>query len=252
MLERSSQNRGITAEPAANRRAVAENEDRAAGRARKAAGCLQGTSPQIRNEGSFVDLVRKIVEHGRKAFFRVSITDPDRQRSQTPTDSRTNQNAMLKAEVNPGLLLVDTVLKRSSGQSDSEDPPYFNAQMTFKVILQSEYADFSGIRISSRFRPRMRLRLQGGAAGGPIDVRERTCRRGGVASVRHLLCTGGNAARRQKGINFTRIESVQPHDETTLFCSAGMQQYKSSSRIPLTLEPSPTARHAYVWATSIR
>jgi len=30
-----------------------------------------------------------------------------------------------------------------------------------------------------------------------------------------------------KGINFTRFESVQPHDETTLFCSAGMQQYKS-------------------------
>ncbi|WP_082240413.1 MULTISPECIES: alanine--tRNA ligase-related protein [Rhizobium] len=30
-----------------------------------------------------------------------------------------------------------------------------------------------------------------------------------------------------KGIDFTRIESVRPHDDTTLFCSAGMQQYKS-------------------------
>lgn len=30
-----------------------------------------------------------------------------------------------------------------------------------------------------------------------------------------------------KGIDFTRIESVQPHDKTTLFCSAGMQQYKT-------------------------
>lgn len=30
-----------------------------------------------------------------------------------------------------------------------------------------------------------------------------------------------------KGINFTRIESVRPHDNTTLFCSAGMQQYKT-------------------------
>lgn len=29
-----------------------------------------------------------------------------------------------------------------------------------------------------------------------------------------------------KGIDFTRIESVRPHDNTTLFCSAGMQQYK--------------------------
>ncbi len=30
-----------------------------------------------------------------------------------------------------------------------------------------------------------------------------------------------------KGINFTRIDSVRPHDKTTLFCGAGMQQYKS-------------------------
>ncbi|NYT34978.1 alanine--tRNA ligase-related protein [Rhizobium sp. WYCCWR 11128] len=29
-----------------------------------------------------------------------------------------------------------------------------------------------------------------------------------------------------KGIDFIRIESVRPHDATTLFCSAGMQQYK--------------------------
>ena len=29
-----------------------------------------------------------------------------------------------------------------------------------------------------------------------------------------------------KGIDFTRIDSVRPHDNTTLFCSAGMQQYK--------------------------
>ncbi|NTJ63377.1 hypothetical protein G6M50_09245 [Agrobacterium rhizogenes] len=29
-----------------------------------------------------------------------------------------------------------------------------------------------------------------------------------------------------KGIKFTRIDSVRPHDNTTLFCSAGMQQYK--------------------------
>ncbi|MBY5336791.1 hypothetical protein HFO99_23165 [Rhizobium leguminosarum] len=29
-----------------------------------------------------------------------------------------------------------------------------------------------------------------------------------------------------KGIDFIRIESVRPHDDTTLFCSAGMQQYK--------------------------
>ncbi len=36
-----------------------------------------------------------------------------------------------------------------------------------------------------------------------------------------------------KGIKFTRIDSVQPHDNTTLFCSAGMQQYK-----PLFSDPS--------------
>ncbi|TWB07928.1 tRNA synthetase class II (A) [Rhizobium sp. ERR 1071] len=36
-----------------------------------------------------------------------------------------------------------------------------------------------------------------------------------------------------KGIDFTRIESVRPHDNTTLFCSAGMQQYK-----PLFSDPS--------------
>ncbi|WP_245303080.1 alanine--tRNA ligase-related protein [Rhizobium esperanzae] len=30
-----------------------------------------------------------------------------------------------------------------------------------------------------------------------------------------------------KGIDFTCIESVRPHDDTTLFCSAGMQRYKS-------------------------
>ncbi|MEB3044930.1 alanine--tRNA ligase-related protein [Rhizobium mulingense] len=30
-----------------------------------------------------------------------------------------------------------------------------------------------------------------------------------------------------KGIDFTRIDSVRPHDDTTLFCSAGMQQYKA-------------------------
>lgn len=36
-----------------------------------------------------------------------------------------------------------------------------------------------------------------------------------------------------KGINFIRIESVRPHDDTTLFCSAGMQQYK-----PLFSDPS--------------
>ncbi|WP_133711284.1 alanine--tRNA ligase-related protein [Rhizobium sp. BK313] len=36
-----------------------------------------------------------------------------------------------------------------------------------------------------------------------------------------------------KGINFTSIESVRPHDNTTLFCSAGMQQYK-----PLFSDPS--------------
>jgi alanyl-tRNA synthetase len=29
-----------------------------------------------------------------------------------------------------------------------------------------------------------------------------------------------------KGIEFTCIQSVRPHDDTTLFCSAGMQQYK--------------------------
>ena len=34
-----------------------------------------------------------------------------------------------------------------------------------------------------------------------------------------------------KGIDFTRIESVHSHDNTTLFCSAGMQQYKRISRI---------------------
>ncbi|MEO4044816.1 alanine--tRNA ligase-related protein [Hoeflea sp. CAU 1731] len=31
----------------------------------------------------------------------------------------------------------------------------------------------------------------------------------------------------KRGIEFSRIESVRPHDDTTLFCSAGMQQYKS-------------------------
>ncbi|MBB5666086.1 alanyl-tRNA synthetase [Rhizobium leguminosarum] len=36
-----------------------------------------------------------------------------------------------------------------------------------------------------------------------------------------------------KGIDFTRIPSVRPHDNTTLFCSAGMQQYK-----PLFSDPS--------------
>ncbi|WP_245485951.1 alanine--tRNA ligase-related protein [Rhizobium leguminosarum] len=36
-----------------------------------------------------------------------------------------------------------------------------------------------------------------------------------------------------KGIDFIRIESVRPHDHTTLFCSAGMQQYK-----PLFPDPS--------------
>ncbi|PDV85525.1 hypothetical protein CO652_26105 [Rhizobium sp. H4] len=36
-----------------------------------------------------------------------------------------------------------------------------------------------------------------------------------------------------KGIDFTRIDSVRPHDDTTLFCSAGMQQYK-----PLFSDPS--------------
>ncbi len=36
-----------------------------------------------------------------------------------------------------------------------------------------------------------------------------------------------------KGIDFTRIDSVRPHDNTTLFCSAGMQQYK-----PLFSDPS--------------
>lgn len=36
-----------------------------------------------------------------------------------------------------------------------------------------------------------------------------------------------------QGIDFTRIESVRPHDNTTLFCSAGMQQYK-----PLFSDPS--------------
>lgn len=35
-----------------------------------------------------------------------------------------------------------------------------------------------------------------------------------------------------KGIDFTRIESVRPHDATTLFCSAGMQQYKSLFSYP--------------------
>src|SRR4051794_27908499 len=35
------------------------------------------------------------------------------------------------------------------------------------------------------------------------------------------------------GIDFIRIESVRPHDDTTLFCSAGMQQYK-----PLFSNPS--------------
>ncbi|MBB3526316.1 hypothetical protein FHX03_005702 [Rhizobium sp. BK456] len=36
-----------------------------------------------------------------------------------------------------------------------------------------------------------------------------------------------------KGIDFTRIASVRPHENTTLFCSAGMQQYK-----PLFSDPS--------------
>lgn len=36
-----------------------------------------------------------------------------------------------------------------------------------------------------------------------------------------------------KGIDSTRFESVRPHDDTTLFCSAGMQQYK-----PLFSDPS--------------
>jgi alanyl-tRNA synthetase len=36
-----------------------------------------------------------------------------------------------------------------------------------------------------------------------------------------------------RGIAFSRIESVRPHDDTTLFCSAGMQQYK-----PLFSSPS--------------
>ncbi|MBY5766583.1 hypothetical protein HFO06_26340 [Rhizobium leguminosarum] len=36
-----------------------------------------------------------------------------------------------------------------------------------------------------------------------------------------------------KGIDFIRIESVRPHDDTTLFCSAGMQQHK-----PLFSDPS--------------
>ena len=39
-----------------------------------------------------------------------------------------------------------------------------------------------------------------------------------------------------KGIDFTRLESVRPHDDTTLFCSAGMQQYK-----PLFSDPSTIA-----------
>lgn len=36
-----------------------------------------------------------------------------------------------------------------------------------------------------------------------------------------------------KGIPFSRIDSVRPHDDTTLFCSAGMQRYK-----PLFSNPS--------------
>jgi hypothetical protein len=51
----------------------------------------------------------------------------------------------------------------------------------------------------------------------------RLCHRGTPDPVVLRFCLS-------KGIHSTRVESIRPHDETTLFCSTGMQRYNSLPR----------------------
>lgn len=68
--------------------------------------------------------------------------------------------------------------------------------------------------------------------GLPIGIGVAIFRRGTRTVKEVAYVTAGSLIQQyqdfclSKGITFTRIESVRPHDETTLFCSAGMQQYK--------------------------
>ncbi|RUV52740.1 hypothetical protein EOB77_05195 [Mesorhizobium sp. M7A.F.Ca.MR.228.00.0.0] len=74
----------LVTQPAANRGAVAEQEDRAVSRTRKLAGRFERTRPQIRHERGLVDPVRKIIEHeSAQPFQSQRLAGSDRQRAPT-------------------------------------------------------------------------------------------------------------------------------------------------------------------------
>ncbi|WP_287180935.1 hypothetical protein [Mesorhizobium sp.] len=64
--QRVAVNRRNVTQSAADRRICTEQEDGAGGRTRKTAGSFERIAPKFRHESRLVDLVRQIVEHGRK------------------------------------------------------------------------------------------------------------------------------------------------------------------------------------------